>query len=97
MWGASPYPLFWFDFSINLLMIIALLGDARAAGAEAQCAKSPKRATACFSPGFQQNRFFYENINHTLISRELNDIRLPSGSLNYYQHTHIVSEWHDWR
>jgi len=55
MWGASPYPLFWFDFSINLLMIIALWGDAQAAGAEAQCKKEPPRATACFSPGFQQS------------------------------------------
>jgi hypothetical protein len=40
--GGSPYPLFWFDFSINLLMIIAILGDGRAAGAEVQCAKSPQ-------------------------------------------------------
>jgi hypothetical protein len=35
-------PLFWFDFSINLFMIIALLEDGQAAGAEAQCAKSPQ-------------------------------------------------------
>ncbi|MCX5844596.1 MAG: hypothetical protein NT022_12785 [Deltaproteobacteria bacterium] len=40
--GGIPLPLFWFDFSINFLMIIALLVDARAAGAEAQCAKSPQ-------------------------------------------------------
>jgi hypothetical protein len=40
--GSTPYPLFWFDFSINLLMIIAILGDARAAGAEAQCAGAPR-------------------------------------------------------
>ena len=26
MRGVSPYPLFWFDFSINLQMIIALWG-----------------------------------------------------------------------
>jgi len=26
MRGVSPYPLFWFDFSINLLMIIAIGG-----------------------------------------------------------------------
>ena len=42
MWAASPYPLFWFYFSISLLVIIALLGDARAAGAEAYCAEAPK-------------------------------------------------------
>jgi hypothetical protein len=29
-------------FFINLLMIIALLGDARAAGVEARCAKCPQ-------------------------------------------------------
>ena len=39
---ASPYPLFWFDFSINLLMIIAIWGMPEAAGEEAQCAKSPQ-------------------------------------------------------
>jgi len=30
------------DFSINLLVIIAILGNARAAGEEAQCEKSPQ-------------------------------------------------------
>ena len=48
--GEHPLtPSFDLIFPINLLMIIALLGDDRAQGAEAQCAKSPKRATACFS------------------------------------------------
>jgi hypothetical protein len=42
MWGTSPSPLFWFDFSINFLMIIAIMGYARATGAEAQGKKSPQ-------------------------------------------------------
>jgi len=42
MRGGIPILPLLSDFSINLLMIIALLGDARAAGAEAQCAKSPQ-------------------------------------------------------
>jgi hypothetical protein len=30
--GSMPYSLFWFDFSINLLMIIALVGDDESGG-----------------------------------------------------------------
>jgi hypothetical protein len=40
--GSIPLPPLLLRFFINLLMIIALLGDARAAGAEARGAKSPK-------------------------------------------------------
>jgi hypothetical protein len=40
--GSIPLPPRLLRFFINLLMIIALLGDARAAGAEARCAEAPK-------------------------------------------------------
>jgi hypothetical protein len=40
--GSIPLPPLLLRFFINLLMIIALLGDARAAGAEARCAKNPQ-------------------------------------------------------
>jgi hypothetical protein len=40
--GSIPLPPLLPGFFINLLMIIAILGDARAAGAEARCAKNPQ-------------------------------------------------------
>jgi hypothetical protein len=53
----NPLPPLLSDFSINLLMIIALLGDARAAGVEAQCAKSPKERLLVSLQDFNRTDF----------------------------------------
>ena len=58
--GSIPLTPFLSGFSINLLVIIALLGDARAAGAEAYCAEAPK------SDGLFLFRISTERENHKI-------------------------------
>jgi hypothetical protein len=65
--GGIPLPPLLSDFSINLLMIIAIWGMPEAAGEEAQCAKSPKERLLVSLQDFNRASFFYLFCNYQRI------------------------------
>ena len=71
MRGGIPLPPLLSDFSINLFMIIALLGDGRAARVGSTMCKEPPRTTARFSPGFLQSLIYHSFVNPGLIDRKI--------------------------